>query len=80
MEQLVLEEPNKLTWKSELQSVKLASTSCVTAQMFDRPLLEKLEAGTFDHSDIAKVDIIHLNLSGAENPVDHHSVEPHRSG
>lgn len=41
------------------------------------PLLEKLEAGALYHDHIAKVDRVHDNLSGADDLMDHHSVEPH---
>lgn len=48
--------------------------------MFEMPVLEELEVGTRYNSQITKVDVIHLDLSGADDLMDHHSIEPHSFG
>lgn len=40
-------------------------------------LLEELEAAARYDGHVAKVNEVHLYVSGAEDPVDHHPVEPH---
>lgn len=44
------------------------------------PLLEELEVGALDHGYVAIVDIVHLDLSGADDLMNHHPVEPHSFG
>lgn len=43
-------------------------------------LLEEFEAGTRYHGHIAKVDIVHLNVSGADDLMNYRPVEPHSFG
>ena len=45
--------------------------------MSEMPILEELELGTLHNGSIAKVYIIHPNLSGVDDLMDHHTVEPH---
>lgn len=40
-------------------------------------LLEELETVARYDGHVAKVNEVHLYVSGAEDPVDHHPVEPH---
>lgn len=40
-------------------------------------LLEELQMVARDDGHVAKVDEVHLYVSGAEDLVDHHPVEPH---
>lgn len=40
-------------------------------------LLEELQTVAWDDSHVAKVNEVHLYVSGAEDLVDHHPVEPH---
>ncbi len=43
-------------------------------------LLEEPEVGALHHGHVTKVDIVHLNQSGADDLMDHHPVEPHSFG
>ncbi|TNN26127.1 hypothetical protein EYF80_063735 [Liparis tanakae] len=46
----------------------------------ERFLLEEGQSGSLHHHDVAIVHVVHLHLGGADDPVDHHPVEPHPSG
>lgn len=48
--------------------------------MFEVALLEELEVGALYHGHVTKVNVVHLDLSGADDLMDHHSVEPHSFG
>lgn len=43
-------------------------------------LLEELQTVARDNGHVAKVNKVHLYMSGAEDLVDHHPVEPHSFG
>lgn len=43
-------------------------------------ILEELEDGGLYNHHVTKVDIVHLDLSGADDLMDHHAVEPHSFG
>lgn len=43
-------------------------------------LLEELQTVTRDDGHVAKVNEVHLDVSGGEDAMDHHPVEPHSFG
>lgn len=75
----MLEALNNEPWgRGRLTSERsITVTLCIVNILKVVVLLEELQTVAWDDGHVAEVNKVHLYVSGAEDLVDHHPVEPH---